>query len=127
MAGLNQQGRLIRYHYPNNDDEVGGAVPSGTILKESVFCRIEQAKSTQVLLEQGLELPEMFQAYLHYTGDPLDIQNNDQLEIYSPPISPFYNKRFRIISFRHSSHMDGRRFVEVIMRRHEISRSEVYQ
>lgn len=127
-AGQNSQGRLWRFvNIANSDDTVGGSVPSGTILKENVFCRIEQMKATQVLLEQGLDLPEMFQGLLTYSGEPLDIRNNDQLEIYAPPISPFYNKRFRILEYRHSSHMDGRRFVEVIMRRHEMGRTEVLQ
>ena len=126
QAGVNQQGRLWRYTNIQ-DDEVGGSVPSGTILKENVFCRIEQLKSTQVLLEQGLELPEMFQAFLQYTGDPIDIQHNDQLEIYFPPISPHYNKRFRVVGYRHSSHNDLRRFVEVTMKRWAISRTEELQ
>lgn len=120
------QGRVWRYTYVA-DDDVGGALPTGTILKENVFARIEQLKSTQVLLEQGLEIPEMFQGYLYYTGDPLDIQNNDQLEIYHPPISPFYNKRFRVVGYRHSSHTDARRFVEVTLKRHETTRTEVLQ
>jgi len=125
MAGLNLQGRLWRYQY--EDDEVGGAIPSGTILRETLFCRIEQLKSTQVLLEQGLEIPEMFQGFLYYTGETLDIAHNDQLEIYSPPVSPWYNKRFRIVGYRHSSHSDVRRFVEVTMRRHELTRTEELQ
>ena len=122
------QGRLWRFvNTSTSDDSVGGAVPSGTILKENVFCRIEQAKATQVLLEQGLDLPEMFQGMLVYTGEPLDIRNNDQLEIYFPNISPFYQKRFRIVGYRQSSHLDGRRFVEVTMRRHDYGRTEELQ
>lgn len=127
-AGLNSEARLWRFYNPSNsDDSVGGSVPSGTVIKENVFCRIEQLKSTQVLLEQGLEIPEMFQAFLHYTGDPLDIRHNDQLEVYYPPISPHYNKKFRIIGYRYSSHSDSRKFVEVTMRRHEASRTEGLQ
>lgn len=127
-AGLNSQGRLWRFHNADGtDDEIGGSVPSGTVIKDGVFCRIEQLKSTQVLLEQGLEIPEMFQAYLHYTGESLDIRHNDQLEIYHPPISPFYQKRFRIVGYRHSSNSDLRRFVEVTMRRHDVTRTEELQ
>jgi len=127
-AGINEKGRLWRYtNNAGTDDSVGGSIPSGTVLKENVFCRIEQLKSTQVLLEQGLEIPEMFQAYLYYTGDPLDLEQNDQLEVYSPPISPHYNKRFRIVGYRYSSHFDARRFIEVTMRRHDISRTEGLQ
>jgi hypothetical protein len=125
QAGTNVTGRLWRFHNPSgSDDNVGGSIPSGTILKETVFGRVEQLKSTQVLLEQGLELPEMFQAFLMYTGDPLDLRHNDQLEIYNPPISPHYLKRFRIVGYRHSSHSDIRRFVEVTMKRWTISRTE---
>ena len=125
QAGTNMQGRLWRFHNPaGSDDDVGGSIPSGTILKENVFGRMEQLKSTQVLLEQGLEIPEMFQAYLFYTGEPIDLRHNDQLEIYAPPISPHYNKRFRIIGYRHSSHQDVRRFVEVTMKRWAITRTE---
>lgn len=119
-AGLNDQGRLWRWANPvGSDDEVGGSVPSGTALKENVFCRIEQMQASQVLLEQGLEIPEMYKGMLFYTGEPIDIQHNDQLEIYHPIISPYYNKRFRIIAYRQSSHHDARRFVEVTLRRHE--------
>jgi hypothetical protein len=128
MAGYNTEGRLWRYTTMNvGDDDVGGAVPTGTIIKSPVFCRIEQLKATQALLEQGLEIPDMFQAFLVYTGDPLDLKQNDQLEVTHPPISPFYNKRFRIIGYRHASHSDNRRFVEVTMRRHDMSRTEGLQ
>ena len=127
-AGALYQSRLWRFHNPPlSDDDVGGSIPSGSILREFVMCRIEQMKATQVLLEQGLEIPDMFQAYLQYTGDFLDLQQNDVLEVYHPPISPLYNKRFRIVGYRHSSHPDARRFVEVTMKRHEISRTEVLQ
>jgi len=125
QAGTNIEGRLWRYHnLPQSDDDIGGSIPSGTILKEHVFGRVEQLKSTQVLLEQGLEIPEMFQAFLFYTGEPLDLRHNDQLEIYNPPISPHFNKRFRIVGYRYSSHNDARRFVEVTMRRWAITRTE---
>jgi len=128
QAGMNSQARLWRwYNLPASDDQVGGSVPSGTLLKDPVFCSIEQLKSTQVLLEQGLEIPEMFQAMLFYTGEPLDIRHNDQLEIYDPPISPHYNKRFRVVGYRYSSHNDNRRFVEVTLRRHETTRTEELQ
>lgn len=126
MAGYNTQARLWRYT-TIEDDDVGGAIPTGTILKEPVFCRIEQTKASQVLLEQGLEIPDMFQGYLYYTGEPLDIRQNDQLEVTYPPISPHYNRRFRIIAYRQSSHQDARRFVEVTMRRHDTSRTEELQ
>lgn len=129
MAGVNHTGKIIRqYNLPYSDDEIGGSVPSGTIIKDPVFCRIEQMPATQVLLEQGLEVPDMYKAFAFYTGDPLDIRTNDQLEIYAPQISPFFTKIFRVVGYRHSSQQDDRRkFVELTLRRHEISRTEGLQ
>ena len=128
IAGLNSTGRIWRWHnLPASDDDVGGSIPSGTVLKDPVFCRIEPMPATQVLLEQGLELPEMLEALLAYSGDPLDIQHNDQLEIYAPLISPHYNHRFRIVGFRHSPQQSGSKFIEVVMKRHDISRTEDLQ
>lgn len=126
-AGMVLQGRLWRFSANLNDDEVGGAVPSGAILIENVFCRIESLQPTQALLEQGLELPDMFKGMLTYYGSPLDMKTNDVLEIYHPPISFHSGKRFRIVGYRHSSQEDGRRFVEVLMRRYEDSRTEELQ
>lgn len=126
-AGLNLYAKLWRFEANQSDDEVGGAVPSGTILKDTVLARIEQMKASQVLLEQGLEIPDMFNGMLVYTGEPLDIQHNDVVEVVSPLISPHYNKKFRILGYRQSSHQDGRRFVEVQMRRYEITRTNDLQ
>lgn len=125
-AGVNIEGRLWRYT-TLEDDNVGGATPTGTVIKQPVFARFGQMKASQVLLEQGLEIPDMYQAMLMYTGEFLDIRHNDQFEVTHPPISPFYNKRFRIVGYRQSSHPDGRRFVEVTMRRHDMSRTEGLQ
>lgn len=127
LAGNYLTGRLWRFVSNPNDDEVGGSVPSGTILREPIFARIEQMKATQVLLEQGLEIPDMFQGFLTYTGEPLDLQHNDVVEITYPPTAVYYNKKFRVVGYRHSSHQDIRRFVEVTMKRYEITRTEDLQ
>lgn len=127
LAGNYLTTKLWRFQANTSDDSVGGSVPSGTILKDPVFARIEQMKATQVLLEQGLEIPDMFQGYLTYTGEPLDLQHNDVLEVTNPPTAIYYQKKFRIVGYRHSSHQDIRRFVEVTMKRHEITRTEDLQ
>lgn len=130
-AGLNNTGRIWRFTASSNNDTIGGAVPTGTILYTPVFSRIASAKPTLALLEQGLETPEIFTAELSYfpyspTGT-FDVQHNDQYEVTAPQVSSFYQKRFVIIGIQHTSYNDARRFLRVTMRRLETANSNLLQ
>lgn len=124
-AGLNLQGHIWRLTAKYNDDDQGGAVPTGTILYNPVWARISSKKPTQALLEQGLETPEIFEAQLSYVAysptGTFDVQHNDQYQVTHPPISEFYGKKFVIIGIQHQSFNDARRFLTVTMRRLEIA------
>ena len=129
IAGLNLKGRIWRFTY--TDDSVGGAVPTGQVLYEPVFSRIKSEKPTLALLEQGLETPEMFSAQLSYpkytpTGS-FDVHHNDVYEVVYPPISSFYQKRFRVIGIQHMSFIDNRQYLQVTLRRMEIANSNELQ
>lgn len=117
-AGLLHTGRIIRFSYPQDDDQ-GGSVPSGTILYEPVFARIFAEKPTLALLEQGLETPAMYSAIIE-PGD-IAIQNNDQYEETGPNISPYLGWKFVIVSDPQPSMLDGRRYWKVVMRRFQIA------
>jgi len=123
-AGLLHTGRIIRFSYPTDDDQ-GGAVPTGTVIYEPVFARIFTEKPTLALLEQGLETPAMYSAIIE-PGD-IAIQNNDQLEIISPNISPYKGLKFVIISDPTPSMLDSRRYWKVVMRRFVIAHSNNLQ
>lgn len=123
-AGLIHTGRIIRFSYPADDDQ-GGAVPTGTVLYEPVFARIFTEKPTLALLEQGLETPAMYSAIIE-PGD-IAIQNNDQLEIVSPNISPYKGLKFVVISDPTPSMLDSRRYWKVVMRRFVIAHSNNLQ
>lgn len=123
-AGLLHTGRIIRFSYPTDDDQ-GGAVPTGTVIYEPVFARIFTEKPTLALLEQGLETPAMYSAIIE-PGD-IAIQNNDQLEIISPNISPYKGLKFVIISGPTPSMLDSRRYWKVVMRRFVIAHSNNLQ
>jgi hypothetical protein len=128
-AGFNSTGRIWRFTNSIND-EVGGAVPTGTVLYTPVFSRIASEKPTIALLEQGLETPEIFRAELSYTpvpGGSFDVRHNDQYEITSPPISPYYNLRFVIIGVQHVSFNDARRYLRVTLRRLVTANSNLLQ
>lgn len=120
IAGMNLKGRIWRLTAADNDDSVGGAVPSGTTLYEPIFGRIKAEEPTLALLEQGLETPTIFSAQLSYpvlTTGTFDFQHNDQYEVTDPPISPWYGKKFRIIGIQNVEYNDARRYVNVKMRR----------
>lgn len=99
-AGLNQVCQIWRFSYPQ-DDTVGGAVPSGTVVYSSIDIRIDSKAPTQALLEQGLETPTIYQAIVHEGN--IEIEHNDQVQIIAPAYGFFYNKKFRIIGIQRSS------------------------
>lgn len=113
-AGQNVIGQVIRFTANNNDDSIGGAQPSGTVVYTNVFGRISASRPTLALLEQGLETPNMFQAIL----SPSNIQllNNDEFKVTNPPNSGYYNQTFRVVGNSKASMDDPRRFVKVTLR-----------
>lgn len=130
-AGFNNTGRIWRFTASTNNDDQGGAVPTGTVLYSPVFSRIASEKPTLALLEQGLETPEIFRAELSYIGysptGTFDVQHNDQYEVTAPRISPFYQKRFVVIGIQHVSFNDERKYLRVTLRRLETANSNLLQ
>ena len=125
-AGLNQVCRLIRFSYPN-DDAVGGAVPSGTVLYSFLDIRIEGMKPTTALVEQGVQTIELFNAML-FEGN-VGIEHNDQIEIILPAVGWFANKKFRVIGVQRSSSHPAldRNQIKLTLRRWEQSHANDLQ
>jgi hypothetical protein len=123
MVGNSIIGQIIRF--TTNDDVIGGALPSGTVVYYPVFARISGKEPTQALLEQGLETPEIFR--ITVTPGNLQIQENDQFHVVSPHISPYYNLTFRIIGVQHSSMLDPRSYQVLTLRRITVGNKDVYQ
>ena len=125
-AGLNQVCHLIRFTYPQ-DDVVGGAVPSGTVVYSNLDIRIRSEAPTLVLLEQGLQTPTIYTAMVHEGN--IEIEHNDQIHIVNPPMGFFYNKKFRVIGIQRSSNhpFQDRNFVRLRLRRWEESHANELQ
>ena len=100
-AGLNSRAKIIRYSY-NDDDAVGGAMLTGTVLYENLWARIESNKQEQLLLQQGLETQRTFDAVI--IPGTLDIHERDEFEITAPSDHVYYDVPFRIVGLRYSSH-----------------------
>lgn len=126
-AGYDLVSQIWRFTESPNDDDIGGARPSGTILYQNVATRIAALKPTQVILEQGIEVPNLFEAQVFPAT--MQIIHNDQLEVTLPVNSKFYNKRFRVIGIRDvSTHAsNSRNFITLTLRRVERSIQNVYQ
>lgn len=98
-AGLNLCVKIVRNNYPA-DDDIGGAVPSGTTIYDNLHARkIEHLMRSRRLaeldyLDQGIETEEqhLFQIY---PGN-LDIRENDLLYIVAPTNHPQYNVPMRV-------------------------------
>lgn len=125
-AGLNQVASVIRFSYPS-DDSAGGALPSGTVIYDMIDIRIEATKPTQVLLEQGLQVPTLYNVMMHEGN--IEIKHNDQIHIVAPRYGFYYNKKFRVIGIqRDSNHpFQDRNQIKLIVRRWEESHSNDLQ
>lgn len=117
-AGRNQIARLWRYSTPT-DDEVGGALPSGTVLHENLLVRISPKTPTMALLEQGIETVKIFETAMSWIAQ--DVKENDILQVYEPYDSQYAGEEFRVISVRLPSMRpnDPRSQVQVTLRRWE--------
>jgi len=122
-AGITLLGRVWDYIYPA-DDDVGGALPSGTVTHDRIELRISQMKPTQALLEQGIEDISLFEGFVH--NHTLTILNNNEIEITAPTNSQHYGKRYRVIGDSKYTSMganDSRGYLLVTLRRVEKSRT----
>jgi hypothetical protein len=100
-AGTNARCTIWRINY-SSDDEVGGAVVTGTAMYTGVQTRLDEKMASQLLLQQGLETVKTFTAVI-VPGD-LDIRDRDEYEITDPLDHRYFGKRFRIIGSPYSSH-----------------------
>lgn len=96
-AGMNLICEVWDFSYDlgSGDDEIGGAVPSGTVLYQNISCRIQSNRPTQALREQGITgIDTYICAIANHT---LDVENNNEIKITAPTNSPYYGKWFRIM------------------------------
>lgn len=119
--GMNLIVRIYRQSYPQ-DDSIGGAVPSGTVLFPRVWGRLQQETPTMVLLEQGVETVKLWMGVL--TNDAKGVREHDILEVYEPPESPYYGEKFAIVSVEYMGGMranDPRTQIRIVCKRREIA------
>jgi len=121
-AGLNLLGCIWRFSYPQ-DDSIGGAVPSGTMLYQEVAARISSQRPISALLAQGVESIALYSALVWPSS--MDISENDQFEVTAPEISPYYGKKFIILGVQRTSTYanNSQGYLILTMRRNTEARS----
>lgn len=100
-AGLNQLCSIWRMTNLS-DDEVGGAVITGTVVYSGLQCRIDSKPPEQILVQQGLETIRTYTAIV--VPGTLDIRERDELQITHPTDDVEYGWRYRIIGMQFSTH-----------------------
>lgn len=97
-AGLNLATQIWRFSF-TNDDDVGGAVPSGTMVYENIQGRrVEEPDYKMQSLFQGLE-SERLHFFMLYPAT-IVILENDELYIQNPPNHWDYHQWFRVMQIK---------------------------
>lgn len=120
--GLNCRFSIWRIAEVLGDDEVGGAIITGTPLYTNIHGRLESVKPTQLLLEQGMEFERLWDVMIRPYS--LNVRERDELELTSPTSHKFYGDRFRIVQmdFAGMHPKDGRAFLQMRARHIDFAR-----
>lgn len=92
-AGMNARATVWRITFPT-DDDVGGAVATGTPIYNDVTFRIQANLPDQAFLQQGLETLRTFDGFCR--PGTLLIYERDEVEITWPLNHRYYGERFRV-------------------------------
>jgi len=99
-AGMNLKVNVWRMS-TQDDDVVGGASISGSVIYSNVAARMEAEEPEQVLLQQGYQTLRTFGMTI--MPGTLAIKERDEIEITAPYNHQFLNDRFRVVGIRYSS------------------------
>lgn len=124
-AGFNSRVKVLRLVY--NDDDVGGSVASGTTIHESLDAFIEQDLTDSGFYQQGLETVKTFSGMLW--GYNLQVREQDEIEVVSPPNHKYYGKKFRVMDARYDSRHPALKhnYLLVKLTRSQIAHGENFQ
>lgn len=110
IAGLNVRLDIWRVT-TGDDDDVGGAMVTGTPVYQGVMARFQADPPNLLLLQQGLETVPTFTATV--IPGTLDIQERDEVVLSAPSDHIYYNQYFRVVGVQYSSFnpRDSRNYV----------------
>jgi hypothetical protein len=107
LAGYNIVLEIERVNYAN-DDEIGGAITTGTVVHSSVYGRLQGEPPEMLLLAQGLETDRMFVLEI---ANHWDIRERDYARVTFPTDHSYYNVNLRIMGIVYSSFTGPRKYM----------------
>lgn len=122
-AGLNIELTVWRMLTVLGDDEVGGAISTGTITYTNLRARMAEHRPSQIVLEQGLETDTIWTCVVR--PPTIDIRERDEVEVTFPPEHQYLGDHFRVRGVQRTGlhPRDGRGFLSLTLSRIEESRS----
>lgn len=125
-AGTDCAVNIIRLVY-STDDDVGGANPSGTYLHQHIDARLEEDSIDSAFFQQGLETIKTFSAMVW--GHNLDVREQDEVEVVSPPNHKYFGKKFRVVDCRYDSRHPAikQNYALLKMTRSQVAHAENFQ
>jgi hypothetical protein len=96
-AGLNMKVDIIQINY-SDDDNIGGAVTTGTTVYSSLPAVLTPRRPSQASLEAGLETDAIYDftcGATHLRGNVI-IDERDEILVTWPLTHALYNLRFRV-------------------------------
>lgn len=100
VAGLNV--KIDVWHMANQaDDDVGGAMLTGTVFMQDLEARLSPRRPSQLMLEQGLETERIFD--LIVAGHSVTVRERDEIEVVWPLDHPLCANRFRVVGVQYPS------------------------
>jgi hypothetical protein len=127
VAGLELSGEI--WEFFDSADDVGGNMPSGTVIYSGVRARIQNSPNSLEMNIQGYETSKFFSAIIY----PLPGMNLVEKKHYFKPINPpnyrYVNHFFRIVSIQEPNFhpADPRRYLIANLERSDTPHSESYQ
>lgn len=123
-AGLILLGDI--WEFTDKSDEVGGNMPSGTVVYQSVQLRLHNPRNSLMMNIQGYETSKFMSAVLQPRPGMNLVEKKHYLKITSPTNHRYYQKMFRIINISepdvHPS--DPRRYLLINLERSDTPHSE---
>ena len=99
IPGYNLLVNVVRMN-AQTDDEVGGAIFSGTTVITNQPAAIGATRPTQQSLEQGLEVEAIYNLSIQQCG--VTLIERDLVEVTCPSDSPLFGLQFRVMGVQPS-------------------------
>jgi hypothetical protein len=117
------------WEFTDGYDDVGGYLPSGTIVYQGVQARLQNAQNSLQMNIQGYETTKYFSATVQPRAGMNLVEKKHYFQVTSPPNHRYYGKMFRIVSIQEPNFhpADPRRYLVVNFERSDEPHLEAYQ